>query len=247
MIRFGNGNVPYQLGSSLTATGKKLLSIYAAIYVLELLLEHWLHRPVVSSLQLYPLISSNFQVWQLITHPLIHDPRSPVAFLICCIVFYFFAGPVEHAFGKKRFLTFFYLSAMMGALCGLCFSVVAGFNTPFMGMMPSLLSMIVAFGLINPESTILLLFIIPLKAKYLSYGTIIVTALTFLAKANPHGAYHLGGMLFGYLYVMGIGNLLDLKTIYLKLRAWQLRKKRPVLKVVEGNDGGKHDRKPTYH
>jgi hypothetical protein len=38
-------------------------------------------------------------------------------------------------------------------------------------MMPSLLSLIVIFGLLSPEATILLMFILPIKAKYLSYGT----------------------------------------------------------------------------
>jgi membrane associated rhomboid family serine protease len=246
-MRFGNANVSHGFGSSLTRTGKKLLLIYGAIYVLELFLEHWLHKPVVSLLQLYPLASPNFQVWQLITHPLIHDPSSPITFLISCIVFYFFSGPVENAFGTKRFLALFYLSAMAGALCGLCFSVVGGFNSPFLGMMPSLLSMIVVFGLLNPDATILLMFVLPIKAKYLSYGTLIVTALTFLAKANPHGAYHLGGILFGYLYLKGIGNLLDLKMIYLKLRVWHLKKQRPDLRIVGEHDGEGGERKPTYH
>ena len=246
-MRFGNTNVSSGFGSSLTRTGKKLLLIYGFIYVLELLFEHWLHTPVVHSLQLYPLTSSDFHVWQIVTHPLIHNPNSPITFLISCIVFYFFSGPVENAFGTKRFLALFFLSAMAGALCGLCFSMVGGFGSPFLGMMPSLLSMIVVFGLLNPEATILLMFILPVKAKYLSYGTIIVTALTFLAKANPHGAYHLGGILFGYLYLKGIGRLLDLKTFYLKLRVWYLKKERPELRVVRRNDENEKERKPTYH
>jgi len=246
-MRFDNANVSPGFGSSLTGTGKKLLLVYGAIYVLELLLEHWLHKPVVSLLQLYPLTSPDFKVWQIVTHPLIHNPNSPITFLISCIVFYFFAGPVENAFGTRRFLTLFYLSAMAGVLCGLCFSAVGGFNSPFLGMMPSLLSMIVVFGLLNPDATILLMFVLPVKAKYLSYGTIIVTALTFLAKANPHGAYHLGGILFGYLYLKGVGNLVDLKMFYLKLRVWHLKKQRPDLRVVGGYDDEERERKPTYH
>jgi membrane associated rhomboid family serine protease len=49
----------------------------------------------------------NFHFWQLITHPFIHNPNSPISFIISCIIFYFFAAPVEHAFGPKRFLFFF--------------------------------------------------------------------------------------------------------------------------------------------
>jgi membrane associated rhomboid family serine protease len=138
------------------------------------------------------------------------------------------------------------LSALGGALCGLAFSSVSGFNTPFLGMLPSILSMIVVFGLLNPESTILLMFILPIKAKYVSYGTALITLLTFLAKVNPHGAYHLGGIFFGYIYFKGPRTLFDPNLIYTKYLEWQLKRKRSRFKVLDGNKK-KDDNKPTYH
>ncbi len=235
----------YGFGSSLTLLGKRLLLIYGAIYIIELVFEHWLNIPVVGILQLYPFKSKSFHVWQIFTHPFIHDPRAPVSFLINCIVFYFFAGPVENAFGSKRFLIFFYLSALGGALGGLAFSGVSGFNVPFLGMLPSILSMIVIFGLLSPESTILLMFILPIKAKYISYGTALITLLIFLAKADPHGAYNLGGILLGYIHFKGPRTLFDPNLIYTKYLEWQLKKKRSRFKVLDGNK--KNDDKPTYH
>ena len=236
----------YGFGSNLTLLGKRLLIIYAVIYVIELLLEHWLKIPVVEILRLYPFKSNSFRIWQIFTHPFIHNPQAPIGFLINCIVFYFFAAPVEHAFGSKRFLILFYFSALGGALCGLGFSSVSGFNAPFMGMLPSLLALVVIFGLLNPEATILLMFILPIKAKYLSYGTILVTLLTFLAKVNPYGPYHAGGILFGYVYFKGPRTVLDPNLIYLKYLQWQLKRKRSRFTVLDG-DKNKNDDKPTYH
>ncbi len=246
-MRPNRTEMSYGFGSRLTTLGKRLLLIYGIIYVAELLLEHWFRIPVVSVIQLYPLRHSHFHFWQLFTHPFIHDPQNPISFLLSCLVFYFFAGSVESAFGPRRFLILFYTSALGGALCGLAFSSVPGFNAPFLGMLPSLLSLIVIFGLLNPEATILLMFILPVKAKYLSSGTIIITFLTFLAKANPHGAYHLGGILFGYLYFRGLGRFL--KLLYLKYLEWELKKKRSRFKVVDGykDKEDKDENKPTYH
>ena len=237
----------YGFGSRLTTLGKRLLLIYGIIYVVELLFEHWFQMPIVLALKLYPLQHRYFHLWQLCTHPFIHNPQSPISFLISCIMFYFFAAPVENAFGPKRFLILFYTSALGGALCGLVLSGVPGFNAPFLGMLPSLLSLIVIFGFLNPEATILLMFILPIKAKYLSYGTVIITFLTFLAKANPHGAYHLGGILFGYLYFRGMGRFL--KLMYLRYLEWELKKKRSRFKVVDGykDKEDKDEDKPTYH
>ena len=166
--------------------------------------------------------------------------------MINCIVFYFFSAPVENASGPKRFLIFFYFSALGGALCGLAFSSVSGFNAPFLGMLPSILSMIVIFGLLSPESTILLMFILPVKAKYISYGTVLITLLTFLAKVNPHGAYHLGGILFGYIYFKRPGTIINPNLIYTKYLEWQLKRKRSRFQVLNGNKKKDND-EPTYH
>ena len=241
-----HSRMSYRFGTNLTRLGKRLLIIYGAIYIFELLCEHWLKIPFVSIFQLYPFKFDSFHIWQIFTHPFIHNPQAPIGFLINCLVFYFFAAPVEHAFGSRRFLILFYLSALGGAICGLAFSSVSGFNAPFLGMLPSLLSLVVIFGLLSPEATILLMFILPIKAKYLSYGTILVTILTFLAKANPYGAYHLGGILFGYIYFKRPGTLFDPDLIYLRYLKWKLNRKKSRLGVIDGGKK-KDDDKPTYH
>ena len=238
-------NVSFQFGSGLTLLGKKLLIIYVIIFVIELICEHWLHIPIVSGLQLYPLSHPNFRVWQIFTHPFIHDPTNPIGFLINCLVFYFFSAPVERAFGTKGFLKLFYLAALGGLILGFLFSYVSGFAVPFLGMMPSILAMIVVFGLLNPEATILLMFILPVKAKYISYGTVLITALTFLAKANPHGAYHLGGILFGYCYFKAPW-FLNPNTIYLMYLQWKLKKAKAKFKVIDGESKKDND-KSTLH
>lgn len=240
--------VSYSFGTGMTALGKKLLIIYSVIYILELLLEHWLHIPAVYFLQLWPFSSEGFQVWQIFTSPFIHNPLNPIGFLINCLIFYFFAGSVERSLGSSRFLILFYLSALGAAVSGLAFSNVSGFNTPFSGMMPSLLALVVIFGFLNPEAAILLFFIIPLKAKYISYGTILITILTFLAKVNPHGAYDIGGILFGYIYFRGPRNVFDPDLIYLKYSQWQFERKKRSFRVIDGGNKGKKDNdKPTYH
>ncbi len=246
-MNYQRAGMSFELRSNLTPLAKKLLIIYGTIYVLELIFEHWLRIPLVSYLMLWPFNSPGFKFWQVATHPFIHDPGSPIIFLVNCIMLYFFVGPVEKAFGPKRFLILFYLSAIGGAICGLLFSSVSGFDAPFSGMMPSLLAIIVVFGFLNPEATILFMFILPVKAKFLSYGTIIITLLVFLAKASPHGAFHLGGIFAGYLYFKGPRNVLNPNLIYLKYLEWKLRKKRSRFQVIDGFKGKNDNDKPTYH
>ena len=72
----------YSFGTGLTPAGKKLLIFYAAVYVSELVLEHWLHIPLVPLLQLHPVFHHGFQPWQILTAHFIHDPAAPIGFLL---------------------------------------------------------------------------------------------------------------------------------------------------------------------
>jgi len=236
---------PIGFGTTLTATGKIMLIVYAAAYVLELIGEQWLGAPIYGLLALSPLNSGNFHIWQLFSHPVIHNPGAPIGFLIDCLVFYFFAGTIEAALGTRRFLRLYIAAAVGGAAAGLLFSSLTAFNAPYAGMMPSLLALIVVFGLLNPESTILLMFILPVKAKYISYGTVIVTALTFLARTNPHGAYHLGGIALAWFYFRSPTHWLDANWWRWKFFSHSQKKRRSKFTVIDGRKDD--DQKPTIH
>jgi hypothetical protein len=99
--------------------------------------------------------------------------------------------------------------------------------------------------LLQPEATILLMFVLPIKAKYISYGTTIVTALTFLAQTNVHGAYHLGGIGLAWLYFRAPTRWLDANWWRWKHVASAQNKGRAKFTVIEGKKND--DDKPTIH
>ncbi|MBC2745062.1 MAG: rhomboid family intramembrane serine protease [Desulfosarcina sp.] len=233
-------------GSSLTPVGKIMLIVYATVYVLELIGEQWLGIPIYQWLALSPLKSGYFHIWQGVTHPIIHDPGAPIGFLINCLVFYFFAGTIESALGTRAFLRLYIITALGGAAAGLIFSGLTSFSVPCAGMMPSLLALIVVFGLLQPEATIMLMFVLPIKAKYISYGTTIVTALTFLAQTNVHGAYHLGGIGLAWLYFRAPTRWLDANWWRWKHVEYSQKKRRSKFTVINGKNKDGDD-KPTIH
>lgn len=247
-MHYQHSSMSFNFGSNWTLMVKTFLIVYGVIYVLELLLVHWLNIPIVKWLMIYPVSHESFGLWQIITHPFIHDPTAPIGFLINCLVFFFFAGKLEDVFGTTGFLTFFYFCAVGGMIVGLLLSPVSGFGYPYLGMTPSILAMITVFGLLYPEATILLMFVLPVKGKYISYGTILVTALLFLAKVNPHGPYHLGGILFGLAYLKSPKNLFNFRWWHLKYLQWRydnVKKKR--FKVYDGQKENRPKKPPTIH
>lgn len=235
-------------GSSLSSAGKKFLTIYGIIYIVQLIIEHWLNFPITKLLYLDP---NDFKIYQTITHIFIHDPKSPFGFLINAIVFYFFSSQVERSFGTGRFFTLFYTAALSGAITGLLFAYLVPdllFSRPSLGMTPSLIAVIVVFGFLNPNASILLFFVLPVRAVYISYGTIIVTVLTLLAKVNPYAAYHLGGIAAGYLFLKHPFNLFGFNRLYLLYLNWQHEKKKRKFNIVDGGkDDDENKKGPTLH
>ncbi len=234
-------------GSTLTPTGKTMLIVYAAVYVAQLIGQQWLGIPIFQWLALSPPKTGNFHFWQLVTHPLIHNPNSPIGFLIDCLVFYFFAGTIESALGTRGFLRLYIVAAIGGCGAALVFGSLTSFGVFYSGMMPSLLSLIVVFGLLQPEATVMLMFVLPIKAKYISYGTVIVTALTFLAQTNVHGAYHLGGIALAWLYFLSPTQWLDANWWRWKYFSYTQRKRRTRFTVIDGKDDDDKQDKPTIH
>lgn len=235
------------INTPLTQVGKVMLIIYATVYVLELIGANWMGIPLYRLLALSPAGSGSFHLWQLVTHPVIHDPSAPIAFLIDCLVFYFFAGTIESALGTRRFLFLYGIAALGGAVGGLVFSGLTSAAVAYAGMMPSLLALIVVFGLLQPEATVLLMFVLPIKAKYISYGTVIVTALTFLARTNVYGAYHLGGIALAWLYFRSPSQWLDPVWWRWKYFDYSQRKHRSRFTVIDGKKHDDDDDRPTIH
>ncbi|MFO7783581.1 MAG: hypothetical protein ACQET7_03085 [Thermodesulfobacteriota bacterium] len=77
-MRPDQAHTTFQFGSGLTRVGRTMLLIYGVIYVLELLFEHWFHIAIVRSLVLFPPGHPDFRIWQLLTHPFLHDPGAPL-------------------------------------------------------------------------------------------------------------------------------------------------------------------------
>jgi membrane associated rhomboid family serine protease len=77
-------------------------------------------------------------------------------------------------------------------------------NTPTVGASGAIFGVLLAFGVLFPNTQLMLLFPpIPLKAKYfvLIYGLIELSLAVTQPGSNIAHAAHLGGMLFGYIMI----------------------------------------------
>ncbi len=85
-------------------------------------------------------------------------------------------------------------------------SFVSVFNTPMVGASGCIMGVLVAFGMMYPESKLMLIFLpVPIKAKYFIPGIILLdlisglTGQSFFSPSNTAYMAHVGGALTGFI------------------------------------------------
>lgn len=225
-------------GSGFTETGKRLAIALTLLFVLELILYHWLQVSAITQLFLYPLGSGLFRPWQIVTHPLVQGPNDVLSFLFQLLALYFFGGPVEAVLGRRRFLVLFLGVVIASAIPGLLLTSAffADMPLPYGGLEASSLALLTAFALLNRNTSILLFFVLPVQAIWLLYGTAIFLGLSTLARATPHGLYYLMAMGLAYLYVL-YGGPDAFRRFTLRYQKHQTQQRLSKFRVVEGGKG----------
>jgi len=148
----------------------------------------------------------SFMPWQLLTYAFLHGGLMHLAFNMLALVM--FGAQLEHAWGERRYLTY-YLVCVVGA--GLCQLVVGSMAVsqgqdpyPTIGASGGVFGLLLAYGMLFPNQRVMLLFPpIPMKARTLVivYGLFeLGLGITGLQPGVAHFA-HLGGMLFGWLLI----------------------------------------------
>ena len=146
----------------------------------------------------------HFAVWQIVTYSFIH-----FAFWHWfgnMLGIWMFGASFESSWGMRRFLELFFAGVIGAALTTIIFSfahILASPNTVTIGASGGVFAILMAFGLVFGENEIMMIpFPFLIKAKYFVLILIVVT-VAFAISGGGGTAYlaHLGGLLFGYLYV----------------------------------------------
>ena len=164
-------------------------------------------------LALYYPMSGAFEFWQIGTHMFMHGNLTHL--LLNMFALWMFGTAVEQQFGIRKFLIF-YLSCGLGAVA-LTFLVYFIQIYPFfdlnvksngamVGASGAIMGILVAFGMLNPNAELMLIFLpIPIKAKYFIPGIIVLdlisatTGVSFFSPSNTAYIAHIGGAVTGFL------------------------------------------------
>jgi membrane associated rhomboid family serine protease len=184
-------------------------------------------------------VVGHFAIWQLVTYMFLHGSISHILFNMLAL--YFFGTPLERDWGSKRFLRYYFLCGIGAGICDIILNLALGNNTRTIGASGAIYGLLLAFGVLYPNSTVFMYFVFPIKAKYM---VMIVGAIAFLGATQVNSGVsdiaHLGGMLFGYAYLKL--RFVDFGTIGREYEAWKLRRARKRFQVYMKKHNRSDDR-----
>ena len=189
-----------------------------------------LSRDLIYVLGLTPAdVIGRLWLWQPITYMFLH--AGPAHILFNMLGVWMFGVELERMWGTQFFLRYYAVTGIGAALTTIVVSLLPfaataqTYTTVTVGASGALFGILLAFALYFPERPILMALLFPIPAKYF---VIIIGALSYFS--SPGGvahAAHLGGVIFGYLYLQGGrgGLTAEIKYRYLKWKMNRLRRK----------------------
>jgi membrane associated rhomboid family serine protease len=172
-------------------------------------------------------------IWQLATYMFLHV--GPLHILFNMLGIWMFGVELERMWGTRFFLKYYAITGIGAAVTTILVGLLpyaptaATYGATTVGASGALYGLLVAYALYFPDRPILMFLLFPVPAKFF---VIIIGAISFLSATgggSPTVAHvaHLGGIVFGYLYLKGGrgGLSAEIKYRYLKWKMNRLRRK----------------------
>jgi membrane associated rhomboid family serine protease len=180
-----------------------------------------------------------FMVWQIVTYMFLHGGFLHILFNM--LTLWMFGMPLEQDWGTRRFLKFYFLCGIAAGVCVLIADVLVA-DSFTIGASGAIFGLLVAFGVLYPNQTVLMMFLFPIKAKYM---VMIYAAIELIVTFGPNTGVstvaHLGGMAFGYVYLkyrLPSFRMPDMRGAYRQWKLQRAKKKFQVYMRKHGDRGG---------
>jgi membrane associated rhomboid family serine protease len=217
---------------------KWLIIVNTAVFVLDFLGGAWVQSNFRVLFALYAAGAvRNLFVWQLFTYMFLHGGIMHLLFNM--LTLWFFGTQLERDWGTRRFLKYYFLCGIAAGVCVLAANMAMGdWGVPTIGASGAIFGVLVAFGVLYPNQTVLMNFLFPIKAKYM---VMIYAGIELLMTFGPNNGVstiaHLGGMAFGYVYLKGRLPRVKLPEIGAAYKQWKLQRAKKKFQVYMRKHG----------
>ncbi len=183
---------------SLTTWVRRLLIVNAVVYLLTITI---FTSPWFDAMFAFNPRNVLEQPWTIVTYMFVHGDFLHLAFNL--LLLFFFGSAVEDRMGRSAFARYFFFCGVGGPVLSLVLSSVWQVSA-FYGASAAVLGVALAFAMFWPNAPIYVFPLpVPIKAKWLVMGMAAMDLVLELNRSNDGMAHlaHLGGFLFGYLYL----------------------------------------------
>jgi membrane associated rhomboid family serine protease len=191
-------------------------------------------------------VVQSFAIWQLSTYMFVHVSISQVLWNMLAL--WLFGIELERTWGTVRFVRFYFLCGICAGLTVILAAYIFGSSfVPVMGSSGAVYGVLVAYGLVFPDQTVLFGFLIPMKSKYF---VMIIGGVVFLASylavvgrgSGIAELAQLGGLVAGFLILRGRKIHLNVRQPFvIAYRDWKLRRAKRKFEVyLRKQDSGRN-------
>ena len=202
---------------------KWLLIVNTVIFLLTSLAPEELQSHI-KLLYLTPFtVVHNLTFYQFVTYLFLH--KTPWHLIFNMLVLWMFGVQLERDWGTRRFLKYYFVCGIGAGLCDVLMHAALGdWKTSTLGASGAIMGVLLAFGVLYPEQTILVEFLIPIKAKYfvMIYAALALWASIAAGNSGVSNIAHLGGMAVGFVYLKTSLPAVSLPDIGGAWRRWKL-------------------------
>ncbi|UCD56834.1 MAG: rhomboid family intramembrane serine protease [Candidatus Hydrogenedentota bacterium] len=201
MARYYGGS-EFQFSVRITYAVKRLIIVNAAVFLLQQICRLTFGMDYLSlflGLNSYRILHG--MIWQPVTYMFLHYDLFHLLFNMFAL--WMFGSDIEGAWGPRAFLHYYFFTGIGAGL--LSFLTSIGANVITIGASGAIFGILVAFGMLFPNRVVLVFFLFPMRARnfVILFGAIELW-MTLASGPRAGGVArfaHLGGMLFGYLYL----------------------------------------------
>lgn len=123
------------------------------------------------------------QIWRLVTFVFIPEPTNLLFFVFMLYLYYSIGAALEHAWGTFKFNVYYFSGALFTMLASSIFTLITGYSVPATAHYINL-SLFLAYATLFPNVEFLIMYILPVKVKYLAYLDVALLVYTFATSGS---------------------------------------------------------------
>ena len=185
-------------------------------------------------------------IWQPFTYLFLHGGIWHI--LMNMLMLWMFGSDLERDWGRRRFLNYYFVCGVGAGICVVAADLLKGSPyLPTIGASGAIFGVLLAFGLLCPNRTVLFMFIFPIPACVfvaILGGWNLLDAIAASRSGMSSGVSyvaHLSGLAIGYIYLRYKPSFLTIDWAA-SYRQWQLRRAKRKFEVYmkkkDRSDGG---------